>query len=87
MARAYAEAAKSVIEVAKFIPYQKEIQIFFESDYKNIRKIEYQLKLLGIERVEKNFEAKNILWNLWVSENKIGTLKNSLNNLVKEFKT
>ena len=78
MVRAYGQSAKSVIDTAEFIPYRRESQIHFRSSYSDIRKIEYQLKLLEIERVEKSFESERVLWSLWVSDDEVERLRGVL---------
>ncbi len=75
MVRAYGNSAKSVIDVAEFTPYKKVSEFKFKSSYSDIRKIEYQLKNLGIQKVEKSFESEYILWTLLVSNDEVEMLK------------
>lgn len=84
MVRAYGEATKSVIDIAQFYPYKKEHQVSFESSYSDIRKIEYHLRMLNLDKVEKNFEAQKVLWTIFASDDEIKSLKLALGSTIFE---
>ena len=78
MARAYSQATKSVIEVAKLKPYQKIESFEFESSYKALREIEYHLKSLNILEVSRDFQADRVKWRVLADTLSIQRLKELL---------
>jgi len=75
MARAYALAVKDVLNEAKLIPYEKEIEYSFETSYHDIDKTLYRLKQLGLVQYERDFGVDSVEWKIKGSEEKIEILK------------
>ena len=75
MARAYALAVKDVLNEAKLIPYEKEIEYRFETSYHDIDKTLYRLKQLGLVQYERDFGVDSVEWKIKGSEEKIEILK------------
>ena len=75
MARAYALAVKDVLNEAKLIPYEKEIEYVFETSYSDVDKTLYQLKQLEITQYERDFGINSVKWMIKGSEEKIEILK------------
>jgi len=75
MARAYALAVKDVLNEAKLIPYEKEIEYSFDTSYRDVDKTLYQLKQLEITQYERDFGINSVEWKIKGSEEKIEILK------------
>ena len=55
LVRAYSDATNLVLDVAKLLEYKEKIIKFISFEYSNIRKIEYECRLLEIDIMEKVF--------------------------------
>ena len=75
MARAYAQAVKDVLEVAKLQEYQKQAEHTFETSYSEVDKTLYRLRQLDITQYERDFGVDKVLWVLRGSEEKIEEFK------------
>jgi len=74
MARAYAKAANSVIEVANIIAYEKESIKEFKISYKNQRAFEYLLKEQNIKNIKREFLEDKIIYKIKASKEKLKEL-------------
>ncbi len=81
MARAYADAAKAVIESAKLHPYILRSPYSFESHFSKTGRFDHFFKNLGIDPAEKTFTANGVLWRLHLSEEE----RNALERFRKEL--
>lgn len=75
MARAYALAAKEVLEETTFIPYVKELEYTFTSSYQTVDSILYQFKKNNISKYTRVFNIQDVTWNIVTSQDKIDFLK------------
>jgi len=75
MARAYARSVKNVISQAILVAYIKEIKYDFVTSYREVDKILYRLKCLGIIHYERDFGIKNVRWEITGSELSINKFK------------
>lgn len=62
MARAYAQAVKDVLAVAKLEVYKKQVTHTFETRYSEVDKTLYRLKQLGIVEIERDFGIEDVQW-------------------------
>lgn len=58
LARAYSDAVNLVLQNAEFFEYKKEMSKIIEIEYAQLRLVEYECEVLGIDIVEKNFDIK-----------------------------
>ena len=75
MARAYSLSFKNLLEKVALIIYEKEESYSFSSSYRDIDKVLYQLKKLGILKYERNFGIQEVVWKLFSSPNKLNNFK------------
>ncbi len=75
MIRAYGASAKAVIKIAKITPYVEMSEHTLKAPYSAQRQIEYHLKQLKIEKIEREFLADNILWHIKASKEQIEQIK------------
>jgi len=85
MARAYSESAKSVVDSAELIPYEKEIQLSFFTDYANLRKWEYLVSDLNLAKIDREFNEKGAYWTICGNESTILKLQKMLKDARIEF--
>jgi len=85
MARAYSEAAKAVVDEAELIPYEKEMQLSFFTDYANMRRWEYLLSGFNSLRIDREFDEKGANWSICGSESEIFKLQEKLKELSLPF--
>ncbi|MDF1877289.1 YigZ family protein [Sulfurimonas sp. SAG-AH-194-L11] len=60
LVRAYSDSVNLVINEAKIEEYKKEILMTIELEYSDIRFVEYECKIFGINILEKSFDKKSI---------------------------
>jgi len=78
MARAYAAAAKNVLNDAVLIPYEKQIAFTFKTAYSDVDKTLYQLKQIGITQYDRDFGVDGVQWMIKAGEQKINCYKSYL---------
>ena len=85
MARAYSDAAKTVIDAAKLSIYEKELQISFFTDYKTLRKWEYLISELNLAKIDRKFNEKGVFWSICGPESDILKLQEKLKDTSISF--
>jgi len=75
MARAYSAAAKAVIDIAQITPYVELIDYTIKASYSKQRQIEYHLKQLTIDHIEREFLQNEVLWHISASQEQIARVK------------
>ena len=75
MARAYSEAANSVVKKATLTPYMELIDYTIEANYNEQRQIEYNLKELGVTQIKREFLPTKVLYHIKTTKEKIEKLK------------
>jgi len=75
MARAYSAAAKAVIDIAQIVPYIEMLDYTIKAPYSEQRQIEYHLKQLKIEQIEREFAQNEVLWHIKASKEQIARVK------------
>jgi len=75
MARAYSDAANAVVKEAKIVPYIELISYTIEANYNEQRQIEYNLKELEVEHIEREFLSDRVLYHIQTTQEKIDKLK------------
>ncbi len=82
LVRAYSEAVNLVISNANLLEYkqEKEIKIYFE--YSNIRKIEYECELFGVNILQKSFDM-GTTYRLKASKIDMNSFLSKVERLVK----
>jgi len=85
MARAYSEAAKAVVDEAELIPYEKEMQLTFFTDYANMRRWEYLVSGFNSLKIDREFNQKGANWSICGSESDIFKLQEKLKELSLPF--
>jgi putative IMPACT (imprinted ancient) family translation regulator len=69
MARAYADAAKAVVQAADVVAFILRRRYRFKTGYDAVRQTEYRLQqLYGIEVVQRDFVADGVIWQVRLSE-------------------
>ncbi|MEA1953308.1 MAG: YigZ family protein [Campylobacterota bacterium] len=76
MARAYALSVKNVLKESNLIPYEKEVEYIFTSNYNEVNKTLYSLKQLNLTKYERDFGMDKVTWKVTGSEDKIEKFKN-----------
>jgi len=74
MARAYGAAANEVINSATLQEYKELLPYTIEANYNQQRQIEYNLKELEIESIEREFLSDKVLYKLQTTQEKINLL-------------
>jgi len=75
MARAYSAAAKAVIDTASIAPYVEMLNYTINAPYSKQREMEYLLKQLAIEHIEREFLQGEVLWHIRASKVQIARVK------------
>ncbi len=75
MVRAYGSAAKEVVSVAEFIPWQKRETIQFITAYSRIESTLYHLKKLSITEHTREFGIEEVIWTVSTTSERIKQLK------------
>lgn len=75
MARAYAQAVKDVLNEADLVPYEKQINLTFETAYNDVDKTLYLFRQLGLVTYEREFGVDRVDWHVSGSEEQIMKLK------------
>lgn len=75
MARAYAQAVKDVLSVARLQAYQKQVIYTFKTSYSDVDRTLYRLKQLELTHYEREFGMDNVKWIVMGSEEKIEKFK------------
>ena len=75
MARAYSQSAKSAIESAKLLLYERLVEYKIEKKYVQQRQIEYYLKMLNIIPYNREFLEDRVVYELKISSSKLEKLK------------
>ena len=78
MARAYADAAKAVIESAELFPYEKEATVTFFTPYAEVSRWAYLINQIEGLAVDKHFENDGCRWRVSGPERSIEALKRRL---------
>ncbi len=78
MARAYGEAAKTVIESAELVPYEKEAVVTFFTLYAEVSRWEYLINQIEGLAADKHFENDGCRWRVSGPERSIEALKRRL---------
>jgi len=78
MARAYSEAAKAVVDSAELIPYEKEMQLSFFTDYANMRKWEYLVSGFNSLKIDRKFDENGAQWSIYGHESVVKQLQEKL---------
>ena len=68
MARAYADAAKAVVQAADVVAFILRRRYRFKTGYEAVRQTEYRLQRYGIEVVQRDFVADGVIWQVLLSE-------------------
>ncbi len=71
MARAYASAAKHVIDIASVVRYEEEDTYLFSTSYKDIDKTQYRLKQHNLSIIQRDFGSEDVTWKISGSKEKI----------------
>jgi len=83
MVRAYSLSAKNLIDNIELSPYKRYKEIQFTTSYSDIRQIEYHLKALSIDILDRVFGESSIEWRVKGQEESIARVKNILKNRLK----
>jgi uncharacterized YigZ family protein len=75
MARAYAQAVKDVLDIAKLKAYKKQVSYTFETSYSEVDITLYRLKQLELTHYEREFGIDKVVWVLKGSQEKIELFK------------
>lgn len=75
MARAYAQAVKDVLNEAKLLEYEKQINLTFHTAYNDVDKTLYLFKQLGIVKYEREFGVDKVDWSVSGSEDQVMKFK------------
>ncbi len=78
LVRAYSDAVNLVIDLAELQEYKEEVVKEITLDYRNVRKLEYQCDLFGINILNKKFEGI-VIFKIKGKENNINELLKNLN--------
>ena len=78
LVRAYGSAVKEVIANSHIILYEKMLEYSFFSTYSNVQRVEYLLKKIEIDRVERDFLANGVNWKIEAPNNKLERLKGEI---------
>ncbi len=78
LVRAYGSAVKEVIANSNIILYEKMLEYSFFSTYSNVQRVEYLLKKIEIDRVERDFLANGVNWKIEAPNNKLERLKGEI---------
>lgn len=70
LVRAYSDAVNLVVNQSHFLAYEKEIQKELKIAYSDVRLVEYTCKELGIQIIQKDFEAE-VVYTLQATEEKM----------------
>jgi len=76
MARAYGAAANEVINSAELLPYKELVTHIIEVSYSKQRELEYNLKKLEIEKINREFLGDKVIYTLQTTQDKIDKLVN-----------
>lgn len=60
LVRAYGEAVNLVLDSCEFFEYKKETSRIIEVEYSDMRFIDYECEVFGINIIEKSFDAKTV---------------------------
>ena len=74
MARAYSKAANEVINCAKIVPYKKLLEFNISCDYNKQRQLEYKLKELKVEEIQREFLNDKVLYKIKTTQERIDKL-------------
>ena len=74
MARAYSLSANEAIKSATLLPYKELIDHTIEVEYNRQRELEYNLKKLEIEKIEREFLNDKVVYRLQTTQDKLDKL-------------
>lgn len=74
MARAYGEAAKSVIEIADLLHHEKRVCLAFHIDYSEMGRWEYAIGSIGGFETVRDFDGTGALWKIVGDESAVSKL-------------
>ncbi len=78
LVRAYGSAVKEVIANSNIILYEKMLEYSFFSTYSQVQRVEYLLKKIEIDRVEREFLANGVDWKIEAPNDKLEILKGEI---------
>lgn len=83
LVRAYSDATNLVINSSNLLEYkeEKEIKIYFE--YSNLRMVEYECEILGINIINKEFDEGTV-FTIKSSQSELTQFLNKLDRLIKK---
>ena len=81
MIRGYSSAAKEVIAIATFVPYEKKITITFETPYSLVSRYEHYFNQKNISYPIREFHSMSVFWKLELTQNEIDKFKNFEKNI------
>jgi uncharacterized YigZ family protein len=85
MVRAYGEAARTVVECAELLPYEKEMTLSFFTDYSSLRKWEYLIGGLDMLHIDRTFDEHGGHWSLRGRESVILDVQRTLKDARIDF--
>jgi len=74
MARAYGEAAKSVIGIADLLHHEKRVSVAFHIDYSEMGRWEYAIGSIGGLETVRDFDGTGALWKVVGDESAVSKL-------------
>ncbi len=82
LVRAYSDATNLVINASSLLEYKEEKQIKIYFEYSNIRMIEYECEISGINIINKEFNSGTI-FTIKSSQNELTQFLNKVDRLIK----
>ncbi|MFT7859403.1 MAG: YigZ family protein [Sulfurimonas sp.] len=82
LVRAYSDAVNQVIGEAELVVYEKEFTQKVGIDYSDVRLLEYECENIGIEIIDKEFDAK-VVYTLKAPKENLSALLEKLERVVK----
>ncbi len=81
LVRAYSDATNLVINASSLLEYKEEKQIKIYFEYSNLRMIEYECEILGINIINKEFNSGTI-FSIKSSQNELTQFLNKVDRLI-----
>lgn len=82
LVRAYSDATNLVINSSNLLEYKEERQIKIYFEYSNLRMVEYECEIFGINILSKEFDA-GITFSLKSSQSELTQFLNKLDRLIE----
>ncbi len=83
LVRAYSDAVNLAFDECKLIKYEKQEDFSFSCSYSDLGKAEYNLQLLGITKVEKEFKTLEVKVSVQATVEQIDKFKTSVMSKIK----